>query len=84
MADLYLSKKLAVSSSPASSFDTPNWLFSSPNQGSKMHRSSKASTITVQAENNVEELEMLLEVIKVFNFNFSMILLVYMYCSMVD
>ncbi|XP_015969711.1 magnesium transporter MRS2-I isoform X2 [Arachis duranensis] len=62
MADLYLSKKLANLSSPASSFGAPNWLLSSPNPDSKIHRSSKASTATsVQVENDVEDLEMLLE-----------------------
>ncbi|KAK7336821.1 hypothetical protein VNO77_17369 [Canavalia gladiata] len=61
MADLYLSRKLAVSSSPTSSSDSPNWLNSSPNPGYiKMHRSSRASGTTIQRE-NVEELEMLLE-----------------------
>ncbi|MED6182065.1 Magnesium transporter MRS2-I [Stylosanthes scabra] len=63
MADLYLSKKLANLSSPASSFGAhPNWLLSSPNPDSKIHGSSKASTATsLQVENDVEELEMLLE-----------------------
>ncbi|XP_061369062.1 magnesium transporter MRS2-I-like isoform X2 [Gastrolobium bilobum] len=61
MADLYLSRKLTVSSSPASSYNAPNCLYSSPNLGSKIQRSSKASATTVQGENDVEELEMLLE-----------------------
>ncbi|MED6192592.1 Magnesium transporter MRS2-I, variant 2 [Stylosanthes scabra] len=63
MADLYLSKKLANLSSPASSFGAPNWLLSSPNPDSKIHRSSKASSTatSLQVENDVEELEMLLE-----------------------
>ncbi|MED6153531.1 Magnesium transporter MRS2-2, partial [Stylosanthes scabra] len=63
MDDLYLSKKLANLSSLATSFGAPNWLLSSPNPDSKIHRSSKASTTTlVQVEKDVEELEMLLQV----------------------
>ncbi|XP_040868520.1 magnesium transporter MRS2-I isoform X3 [Glycine max] len=61
MADLYLSRKLAASSSPTSSSDAPYWLYGSPNTGSKRHKSSRASGTTVQRENDVEELEMLLE-----------------------
>lgn len=61
MADLYLSRKLSVSSSPESSSDAPNWNHSSPNPGSKIHRSSRTSATTVHGENDVEELEMLLE-----------------------
>ncbi|KEH23860.1 magnesium transporter MRS2-I [Medicago truncatula] len=60
MAELYLSRKLAVSSSPSSSSDGPNW-HHSPYQGSKIHRSSRGSAATLQGENDVEELEMLLE-----------------------
>ncbi|KAK7284082.1 hypothetical protein RJT34_18820 [Clitoria ternatea] len=60
MADLYLSRKSALSSSPTSSSDAPNWPYNSPNSGSKIHRSSRASVTTVQRE-SVEELEMLLE-----------------------
>ena len=63
MADLYLSRKLA-SSSPVSSVDAPNWLLSSPTISSKIHRTSRASAATVQEENDVEELEMLLEVME--------------------
>ncbi|XP_027349541.1 magnesium transporter MRS2-I-like isoform X3 [Abrus precatorius] len=61
MVDLYLSRKLAVSSSPTSSSDAPNWLYSSPNPSSRIHRSSRASGTIVQRDNDVEELEMLLE-----------------------
>nr|KYP54796.1 hypothetical protein KK1_000996 [Cajanus cajan] len=61
MADLYLSRKLSVSPSPSSSSDAPYWLYGSPNTGSKLHRSSRASVTTVQRENDIEELEMLLE-----------------------
>ncbi|KAI4301160.1 hypothetical protein L6164_034467 [Bauhinia variegata] len=61
MADLYLSRKLAVSS-PESGSDAPNWLLSSPTIGSRLHRNtSRASATTLQSENDVEELEMLLE-----------------------
>lgn len=60
MAELYLSRKMAVSSSPSSSSDGPNW-HHSPYQGSKIHRSSRGSAATLQGENDVEELEMLLE-----------------------
>ncbi|XP_019444477.1 PREDICTED: magnesium transporter MRS2-I-like isoform X1 [Lupinus angustifolius] len=58
MAELYLSRKLVVSSSPTSNSDSPNWQFNSPNLASKIHTSS---TTTVHMENDVEELEMLLE-----------------------
>nr|ACU20087.1 unknown [Glycine max] len=61
MADLYLSRKLDASSSPTSSSDAPYWLYGSPNTGSKRHKSSRVSGTTVQRENDVEELEMLLE-----------------------
>ena len=71
MADLYLSRKLAASSSPTSSSDAPYWLYGSPNTGSKRHKSSRVSGTTVQRENDVEELEMLLEVTKLFIFNFA-------------
>ncbi|WJX84330.1 Magnesium transporter MRS2-I [Trifolium repens] len=61
MAELYLSRKLAVSSSPSSNnSDGPNW-HHSPNQSSKLHKSSRGSATTLQEENDVEELEMLLE-----------------------
>ncbi|XP_024023743.1 magnesium transporter MRS2-I isoform X2 [Morus notabilis] len=61
MADLYLSRKLAATSSPVSSHGAPNWFFSSPTIGSKTSRTSRTSTVTVQPENDIEELEMLLE-----------------------
>ncbi|KAF7818392.1 magnesium transporter MRS2-I-like isoform X1 [Senna tora] len=67
MADLYLSRKLAVWSSPTSGSDAPNWILSSPTIGSRIHRSSRASGTTFPGENDVEELEMLLEVINIFN-----------------
>lgn len=71
MAELYLSRKFAASSSPTSSSCDPKWLHSSPNPDSEIHNiSNKTSTTTVEGENDVEELEMLLEVIKVFILNF--------------
>lgn len=63
MADLYLSRKLAGPCSPASSSGAPNWYLSSPTIGSKISRISRASAVTAQEHNDVEELEMLLEVI---------------------
>jgi magnesium transporter len=71
MAELYLSRKLAVSSSPSSnnSDHGPNW-HHSPNQSSKLHKSSRGSATTLQEENDVEELEMLLEVIKLLFISF--------------
>lgn len=72
MADLYLSRKLAVSSPPASASEGPNWMPSTPiTLGSKIRKSSReASIATFQGENNVEELEMLLEVIIIFDLIF--------------
>ncbi|KAJ4726815.1 Magnesium transporter MRS2-like protein [Melia azedarach] len=61
MADLYLSRKLAVASSPVSGSGAPNWFVNSPTIGSKISRTSRASAATTQEENDVEELEMLLE-----------------------
>ncbi|KAL5988819.1 Magnesium transporter MRS2-I [Asimina triloba] len=62
MADLYLSRKLAGASSPASSSGVPNWFPASPTIGSKISRASRASAATIHgSENDVEELEMLLE-----------------------
>ncbi|KAI9119168.1 hypothetical protein K1719_009843 [Acacia pycnantha] len=61
MADLYLSRKMAVSCSSTSSCDAPDCILSSPTIGSRVRRSSRASATTFQAENDVEELEMLLE-----------------------
>lgn len=63
MADLYLSRKSAVASSPASDSGAPNWFPGSPTIGSKISRTSKTSAATTPEENDVEELEMLLEVI---------------------
>lgn len=68
MADLYLSRKLAMASSPGSGYGAPNWFFSSPTIGSKISKTSRTSTVTVQVENDVEELEMLLEVIAQISF----------------
>ncbi|XP_064939484.1 magnesium transporter MRS2-I-like isoform X1 [Musa acuminata AAA Group] len=62
MADLYLTRKLAGSSSPVSGSGVPNWLPGSPTIGSKISRASRASAATIHGnENDVEELEMLLE-----------------------
>lgn len=62
MADLYLSRKLAGTSSPVSASGGPNWFPASPTIGSKISRASRASMATVRGdENDVEELEMLLE-----------------------
>lgn len=63
MADLYLSRKVAGSSSPVSGSGASNWFPASPTIGSKISRASRASMATVRGdENDVEELEMLLEV----------------------
>ncbi|KAM7253881.1 hypothetical protein ACFE04_031563 [Oxalis oulophora] len=63
MADLYLSRKLNNTSSPAYSFNAPDWLNTSPTINSKISRtiSKGGSTIMSHEENDVEELEMLLE-----------------------
>ncbi|KAH1108228.1 hypothetical protein J1N35_011996 [Gossypium stocksii] len=61
MADLYLSRKLAGACSPVSSFSVPSWYPTSPTIGSKISRTSRASAVTVEEDNDVEELEMLLE-----------------------
>ncbi|KAK9206588.1 hypothetical protein WN943_016867 [Citrus x changshan-huyou] len=62
MADLYLSRKLAVASSPVSGSGAPHWFLNSPTIGSKISRTiSRGSVETTQEENDVEELEMLLE-----------------------
>ncbi|KAM3683888.1 hypothetical protein ACJW31_12G182900 [Castanea mollissima] len=62
MADLYLSRKLAGTSSPVSGSGTANWFPTSPTIGSKISRASRASVVTVRGdENDVEELQMLLE-----------------------
>lgn len=69
MADLYLTRKLASASSPVSGSVAPNWLPTSPTIGSKISRASRASAATIHGnENDVEELEMLLEVIKQHSF----------------
>ncbi|XP_068323899.1 magnesium transporter MRS2-I-like isoform X2 [Pyrus communis] len=63
MADLYLSRKM-VGTSPVSDSGAPNWSLASPTItiGSKVSRTSRASAATtVEDENDVEELEMLLE-----------------------
>lgn len=71
MADLYLSRKLTGASSPTSGSGPANWYPASPTIGSKISRASRASIATVRGdENDVEELEMLLEVIR-FYFHFS-------------
>ncbi|PPD85500.1 hypothetical protein GOBAR_DD17562 [Gossypium barbadense] len=61
MADLYLSRKLAGACSPVGSFSVPSWYPPSPTIGSKISRTSRASAVTVEEDNDVEELEMLLE-----------------------
>lgn len=66
MADLYLSRKLVGASSPASFSGPANWCPASPTIGSKISRASRASIATVRGdENDVEELEMLLEVVRI-------------------
>ncbi|KAL4376508.1 hypothetical protein GQ457_02G003590 [Hibiscus cannabinus] len=61
MADLYLSRKLIGACSPVSGSGAPNWYPSSPTIGSKISRTSRGSAVTIQEDNDVEELEMLLE-----------------------
>ncbi|XP_020549929.1 magnesium transporter MRS2-I-like isoform X1 [Sesamum indicum] len=66
MADLYLSRKSAVSASSPTDFGNAKWQLTadeSPTISSKISRnSSRTSAVTSsQEENNVEELEMLLE-----------------------
>ncbi|CAK9168535.1 unnamed protein product [Ilex paraguariensis] len=62
MADLYLSRKLAGTSSPVSGSGGASWFHASPTIGSKISRASRASVATVRGdENDIEELEMLLE-----------------------
>lgn len=59
-----MSRKLA-GASPVSGSGGANWFSASPTIGSKISRASRASVATVRGdENDVEELEMLLEVIK--------------------
>lgn len=62
MAELYLSRKLPVMTSPTSNVGASDWYLTSPTVGSKISKNSKASAITAHDENDVEELEMLLEV----------------------
>ncbi|XP_062080803.1 magnesium transporter MRS2-I-like [Humulus lupulus] len=61
MADLYLSRKLLATSSPGSGYGAPNWFCNSPTIGSRISKTSRTSNVTIQEENDVEELEMLLE-----------------------
>ncbi|GAB4843257.1 Magnesium transporter MRS2-2 [Ancistrocladus abbreviatus] len=62
MADLYLSRKLAVPASPISGSGPANWFPYSPTIRSKISKASRASMGTLRGdENDVEELEMLLE-----------------------
>ncbi|KAK6120049.1 hypothetical protein DH2020_046179 [Rehmannia glutinosa] len=66
MADLYLSRKSAMSASVSSDYGHGKWQITadeSPTMSSNISRSSsRASALTTtQEENNVEELEMLLE-----------------------
>ncbi|KAF8030507.1 hypothetical protein BT93_E2828 [Corymbia citriodora subsp. variegata] len=62
MADLYLSRKQAGTSSPISGSGAQNWFPASPTIGSKISRASRVSVATVRGdEDDVEELEMLLE-----------------------
>ncbi|KAL0874666.1 hypothetical protein Bca101_024371 [Brassica carinata] len=58
MADIYLSRKIAGASSAISVSDEPLWYPTSPAIGSKI---SRASIMSWDDENDVEELEMLLE-----------------------
>ncbi|XP_022875749.1 magnesium transporter MRS2-I-like [Olea europaea var. sylvestris] len=61
VADLYLSRKLAVAS-PVSGSGAATWFLGSPTIGSKKSRASRASIATVpREENDAEELEMLFE-----------------------
>ena len=72
MADLYLSRKLAGASSPVSGSGPASWYAASPTIGSKISRASRASIATVRGdENDVEELEMLLEVVRLICSSFS-------------
>ncbi|KAK9704914.1 hypothetical protein RND81_07G019800 [Saponaria officinalis] len=61
MGDLYLSRKLSRNSSPECFSYNPCWYLSSPALRSKVSRTSRASGVSIQEENDVEELEMLLE-----------------------
>ncbi|GAB2276401.1 Magnesium transporter MRS2-I [Dionaea muscipula] len=62
MADLYLSRKMAVPASPVTGSGPANWFPSSPTIGSKISRASRVTMATARCdEKDVEELEMLLE-----------------------
>lgn len=61
MADLFLTRKLASSASPVCGSLPPNWAAASPTIGSRISRASRASVGTYTADNDVEQLEMLLE-----------------------
>ena len=62
MADLFLSRKQASASSPQGGSLPPNWIVASPTIGSRISRASRASAGTYGADNDVEQIEMLLEV----------------------
>ncbi|CAI9775938.1 unnamed protein product [Fraxinus pennsylvanica] len=62
MADLYLSRKLAGTSSPVSGSAAASWFLASPTIGSKISRATRASIATIRGDDNdVEDLGMLLE-----------------------
>ncbi|CAN1131761.1 Magnesium transporter MRS2-7 [Linum perenne] len=63
MAELYLSRKLSVPTSPAANFAGPNWSWTSPTATvtSRASRFDRASSFPVDEEPDVEEIEMLLE-----------------------
>ncbi|MCO5554073.1 hypothetical protein L7F22_007599 [Adiantum nelumboides] len=61
MADLFLTRKLASSASPVGGSLPPSWAVGSPTIGSRISRVSRASVGTYTADNDVEQLEMLLE-----------------------
>ncbi|CAN1270746.1 Magnesium transporter MRS2-7 [Linum perenne] len=63
MAELYLSRKLSVPTSPAANFAGPNWSLTSPTATvtSRASRFDRASSFPVDEEPDVEEIEMLLE-----------------------
>lgn len=61
MADLFLTRKLGSLSSPVGGSLPSNWAAASPTIGSRISRASRASAGTDSADNDVEQLEMLLE-----------------------
>lgn len=68
MADLFLTRKMAGSSSPLASSNAPVWASTSPTSASRASWISKASGVptgvpTATDSDDVEELEMLLEVL---------------------